>query len=209
MISLRKYGAAAVLIATVAAGFAPPAHAAMMAMNCQVIGSGAATCTGSPTAFTVPGSAFYGDTFNAPTPQVTGAPPGYGFYDDFTFSIPTGASADSITSTISLGSTSAINNLDVRLYSLTGNAPPVLGTPSGTVIDGTLTNLGGGSMVDTLSTTLAAGTYVLEVRGNATGSASSYSGTLNVAPVPLPATLPLLLSGLGFLGGAIRRRTAG
>jgi hypothetical protein len=208
MISLRKYGAAAVLIVSVAAGFAPPAHAAMMAMNCQVIGSGAATCSGSPTAFTVPGSAFYGDTFSAPTPQVTGAPAGYGFYDDFIFSIPTGAAADSITSTISLGSTSAINNLDVRLYSLTGNAPPVLGTPSGTVVDGTVTSVNGG-MVDTLSTTLAAGTYVLEVRGNATGSASSYSGTLNVAPVPLPATLPLLLSGLGFLGGALRRRTPG
>ena len=65
-------------------------------------------------------------------------------------------------------------------------------------------------MVDTLSATLAAGTYVLEVRGMATGtSGGSYSGTLNVAPVPLPATLPLLLSGLGLLGGLLRRGLSG
>jgi hypothetical protein len=64
-------------------------------------------------------------------------------------------------------------------------------------------------MVETLSTTLAAWTYVLEVRGNVTGtSGGSYSGTLNVAPVPLPAALPLLFSGLGLLGGGLARRRA-
>jgi hypothetical protein len=55
-------------------------------------------------------------------------------------------------------------------------------------------------------TMLNAGTYVLEVRGNVVGSAGgSYSGNLNLVPTPLPAALPLLLSGIGLLGGVIRR----
>jgi len=40
-------------------------------------------------------------------------------------------------------------------------------------------------------------------------SGGSYSGTLNVNPVPLPAGLPLLLSGMGLLGGWLRRRSRG
>jgi hypothetical protein len=56
-------------------------------------------------------------------------------------------------------------------------------------------------------TTLAAGTYVLEIRGDVTGSdGGTYSGSLNLNPVPLPAALPLLLSGFGLLGGTLRKR---
>jgi hypothetical protein len=198
MILLRKI-AVALAGQAVCALCAAPASAAMV-LGYQEVGPGTITSTGTVNAFTVPGSNFYGDTFAGPTGQIGGAPAGFGFYDDFLFSIPTGASADSITSTINLGNVLAIGNLDVRLYSITGNPVlPVLGTPVGTVIDGTLTNLGGAGMVDSLTATLAAGTYVLEVRGNVTGpSGGSYSGTLNVAPVPLPAALPLLLCGLGL-----------
>jgi hypothetical protein len=56
-------------------------------------------------------------------------------------------------------------------------------------------------------TTLTAGSYVLEIRGEVTGSSGgTYTGSLNLNPVPLPAALPLLLSGLGLLGGWIRKR---
>jgi hypothetical protein len=61
-------------------------------------------------------------------------------------------------------------------------------------------------------TTLAAGTYVLEVRGSllagdgVPGSSGSYSGVLNLTPVPLPAGLPLLLSGVSMFGAWISRR---
>ena len=59
---------------------------------------------------------------------------------------------------------------------------------------------------------LGAGNYDLQVRGTLTAP-GSYSGSLIAAPpavVPLPAALPLLLSGLGVLGavGAGRRRQA-
>ena len=56
---------------------------------------------------------------------------------------------------------------------------------------------------------LSAGTYVLEIRGTATGTnGGAYSGQLQLQPVPLPAALPLLLSGLGLVGSSFRRRVA-
>lgn len=58
-------------------------------------------------------------------------------------------------------------------------------------------------------TTLTAGEYVFEIRGEVTGSGGgTYSGSLNLNPVPLPAALPLLISGLGLLGGLVRKRRA-
>jgi hypothetical protein len=56
-------------------------------------------------------------------------------------------------------------------------------------------------------TTLTGGPYVLEIQGDVTGtSGGTYTGSLNLNPVPLPAALPLLLSGLGLLGGTLRKR---
>jgi hypothetical protein len=59
----------------------------------------------------------------------------------------------------------------------------------------------------TMLNTIAAGDYILQIRGEA-AAGSSYSGTITFAPVPLPGSLALLLSGLGLLGvlGAQRRR---
>jgi hypothetical protein len=47
------------------------------------------------------------------------------------------------------------------------------------------------------STVLAAGTYVLEARGDVTGSAGgAYAGVLQLSPVPLLGAAWLLLSGI-------------
>jgi hypothetical protein len=199
--------------ATCIAGFAASAHASTMGLSFEDTAAGSINNPSTVTAFTVPGSAFYGNTFGAPTPSISGSPaPGYGFYDDFDFSIPVGAATDSITSTINLGNLLTISNLQVRLYSLAGNAPPVLGAPVGGAIEAWSTPISSGPLtgtVEVLNTTLSAGTYVLEVRGNATGLAGgSYSGTLQVSPVPVPAALPLMLSGIGLLGGLARKRFA-
>jgi hypothetical protein len=215
MISDRKV-LSAIVVGTFVAGLAPAAHATSMGLSYQNLASSSFSNPSAVTAFpAVGGSAFYGDTFIGPTSTISGSPsPGYGFYDDFYFTVASGVATDSITSTINLGNL-AINGLQVRLYDLSGNPPPVLGGP----VHGTLVQSWSNPIspapgitgdVEVLNTTLTqAGTYVLEVRGNATGSlGGSYSGSLNVSSVPVPAALPLLLSGLGLLGGLARKRAA-
>ncbi len=157
---------------------------------------------------------FFGNSFGAPTTTVPGSSPSEGFYDAFLFVVPQ-ASIDSITTSIDLLSVSAISNLQVRLFDFSLNPTPSEPTdPVGPIVNAIWNHipLPGGAMetVDVLpTTTLMPGTYVLEVRGNVTGTfGGSYSGTVNVAPVPVPAALSLLLCGLGALGGAIRRRSA-
>lgn len=161
----------------------------------------------------------YTHTFNAPTtpffPDTSST--SYGFYDDYRFSISAGT-FDSITSTISLGSLLGINNLQARIYMDNGEALPLLGAPppgSGiTVTPGWGSSFSAGpGATGTVSlinaTTLGAGNYVLEIRGTAVGSlGGSYTGQFNlspVAPVPLPAALPLLVSGLGLIGFGRRK----
>ncbi|MBS0375219.1 MAG: FxDxF family PEP-CTERM protein [Proteobacteria bacterium] len=156
------------------------------------------------------GSYLYTDAFSQPS---SGNVPGTtsGFYDAFVFTI-SGGTVDSITSTLDLGQFLGITNLQVRLYDLTANTDNVTGAPAGGAIDAWSTplNFGAGltGTVDVLPrTTLGPGTYVLQVRGTVSGSAGgAYAGVLNIVPVPLPATLPLLLSGLAALGFGRRVR---
>jgi hypothetical protein len=158
----------------------------------------------------IPGSFFYGHGYGSPTMPIEGPPPpGFGFYDDYVFSIA-GATANSITSTIDLG-TLQVSDLQVRLYGLAGNELPTFGVPSGTVYSAWSTPISGhglsGRFAVIPDTVLGAGTYVLEVRGNVTGAnGGSYSGTLNLQPVPLPAAAWLLISGMALLGVGVKRR---
>lgn len=160
-------------------------------------------------------SSTYAHTFDGPTQVIPGTagislsvPGGFGFYDDFLFTIPA-ASANSMTSTIGLSNILGISGLQVRLYNAAQNSPlPVLGTPNGVVIEGWTTLIAPGSSISIIApTNLNAGTYVLEVRGNVTGTAGgSYAGVLNVNAVPVPGTLWLFGSAAGVLV-AMRRRS--
>jgi hypothetical protein len=205
-ISRLLIGCAAIGAAYVLA--TPAAHADMI-LGYQLTGPGTTTGSGTVNMPAQPGSTFYGDTFTAPTTTISGST--FGFYDDFVFQVATGT-VDSLTTSINLGTLLAINDLQVRIYSLAGNSPPVLGTPAGGAIDGWSTAINyapglTGMQALFQPTTLQAGTYVLEIRGNVTGAnGGSYSGVLNLAPVPVPAALPLLLSGIGLLGAAAGRR---
>ena len=112
-----------------------------------------------------------------------------------------------MSATISNG-TFAISNLFATLYSLPANPGGlVLDRPAGTVYYGDITASGPATLVQINPVTLAAGAYVLQISGTSSGSAGgSYTGTLNLSPVPLPPSLALLVSGfLGFVG-LIRRR---
>jgi hypothetical protein len=149
--------------------------------------------------------------FNLDPPYSLGANGSGGpwnFQDDYAFST-TGATVQSALITL----TSTLSDLQARLIYAAGNtatsADPILGPPpGGTVVDSwqTLT-LGGTSITDTLATPFAPGSYILQVRGEATpGGSSSYGGAISFTAVPVPAALPLLLSGVAALGVLGRRR---
>jgi hypothetical protein len=186
------------------------ASATTMSLSYEETASGI-TGNGAGTAFTsLPASGGYTNTFGASAGNLTGAP-GYSFYDDYIFTVAN-ATVDSVTSEINLG-TLSLGSLQERLYSTAGNTTlPVLGSPAGlqvpwTTAVGFTAGTETGMFTVMSPKTLTAGTYVLEIRGEVTGaSGGTYSGQLNLNPVPLPAALPLLLSGLGLLGGLARKR---
>jgi hypothetical protein len=113
-----------------------------------------------------------------------------------------------------------VSGLQIRIISLTGisdlqsyvtssaNAATLLGgkSPVVTVQDG-WQNLQVGSVdvTATMASPIPAGSYVLQVRGEA-ASGSTYSGNITFTPVPLPLASWLLLSGMGGMGLLVRRR---
>jgi hypothetical protein len=213
--SRMSYKAHAFAVAVVSNGLAiclsalhaSPVSAAVLSYEETAAGR---TGSGQATSYlSLPTTDTYSRSFNSATTQIGST--GFGFYDDFVFTI-SAATADAITSTIDFANVLGINNLQTRLYNFSRNPNlPVLGTPVGGAIDAwsNTFNLAPGTneIVNVLPMTmLDAGTYVLEVRGNVVGSSGgSFSGNLNLVPTPLPAALPLLLSGIGILGGAVRR----
>jgi hypothetical protein len=182
--------------------------------------------TGTATNYTsLPVTDIYGNLFTCTAcgskVLVSDAGNPFNFYDDYGFSVAS-STIDAVSSTINLGKFFQIDNLQMRLYTDNGgtllpvlnNSPP--GVKSGNPANGGWSaplNYGSGAQSGQISVLndimLNQGTYVLEVRGDVVGTAGgSYAGTLNLSPVPLPAALPLILSGLGLLGGLARERFA-
>lgn len=208
MIATRILAAGALLT------LAGTATAGSLSLTCQVLSPGSVTsCPASAPVYTVPGQYNYVDSFSSSeaSGKISGADiyggPIYGnlgsagFIDDYFFQIMP-ASADAVSATISNG-TFAVSSLFATLYSLSANPGGlVLEQPVGTVYYGDITDNGPARLVQINPVTLAAGAYVLQISGTSSGSAGgSYTGTLNLSPVPLPPSLPLLLTGLlGFAG---------
>jgi len=155
----------------------------------------------------LPGSYTYADSFGAGATFNGGTTTT--FYDDITFTV-NAAVADSITSTINLGTLLGISGMQARLFN---GAGPYNAATSGSFMDlawGTIVNYGPGLTGTTLvlnPVSLSAGTYTLEIKGTVSGTAGgSYSGLLNVAAIPEPETLGLMIAGLVVLGAAVRLR---
>jgi hypothetical protein len=193
--------------------------------------NGAAPVTGTATSYTsLPVTDLFGNSFScsacASQVLVSDAGNSFNFYDDYVFTVAS-STIDAVSSTINLGKFFEINNLQMRLYTdpntattvstplpVLGNSPP--GLKSGNPANGGWSSpinysLGGSSnqisVLDDIM--LGQGTYVLEIRGDVVGAAGgNYAGALHLSPVPIPAALPLMLSGLGLLGGLVRKRFA-
>lgn len=190
------------------------ANAGSLTLTCQLLSPGSgSSCPATAPMYSVPGQYNYVDSFSAPEASgkisgstiYGGAANGNlgpaGFIDDYFFQISP-ANADAVSATISNGPF-AVSDLFATIYSLSANPDGlVLDQPVGTVYYGDITTSGPATLVQINPVTLAAGAYVLQISGTSSGSAGgSYTGTLNLSPVPLPPSLPLLLAGLlGFAG---------
>jgi hypothetical protein len=201
------------------------AEANTLALSCQVMtpdpNAASTSCPASAPTYLVPGQYTYDQSFS--NPEASGAiigsniygGPMYGnlgaagFVDDYFFQI-TPAQADVVSATISLGDLFSVDTLFARIYSLDANPGGLVstGVPNGPVLYGTMNTSGPVSLVQINPVMLTAGSYVLEISGVANGTlGGSYTGTLNFgSPVPLPAGLPLLLTGIATLAGFARRR---
>jgi len=186
--------------------------------------------TGAGSSVTVNPDVTYiiGDTFNESGStstasdfgsSATGSGGPWNFQDNFEFT----TTAANIRGT-QIAFNTNLTDLQARIISVTdsnGNPVPVTtntnaagqelvgGPPLLTLINGWTTYPADGTDFTVLMpSNVPAGTYILQIRGEA-GSASGYGGTITFNAVPVPAALPLLLSGLGGfvgLGGLFRRR---
>jgi len=149
----------------------------------------------------LPQSITYANTFTPASMAAQGLTAADTFYDSYSFSIAP-ATFSSITATFNLADVLQITDLQARLYSGTAATVNALMVPWSAAIT---TGVGVQNAIDSFA--LGAGDYVLQIRGQVTGSAGgSYVGLLNVSAVPEPHSVALLGAGLLGVALVLRRR---
>ena len=135
------------------------------------------------------------------------------FVEDYRFTVAEGTFS-SVSATFNLFDILQVSNLSARLLadlnpSSIYTAPVTLTLSemaqrnANTLVSG----VGSGALQTINPFAVGAGSYILEVRGNVTGSAGgSYGGVFNIAAVPESGGLLMGLMGLGVLGWVTRRR---
>lgn len=128
------------------------------------------------------------------------------FVSDYGFSLTSNATFSSAVVTFDLGSILQLSDLSLSLLQgspWSGSLPGVLSPVdiATRLVNTVALGSGSGTTQQINPLMLAAGDYVLEVRGRVTGSSGgSYGGVINVASVPEPAGAGLALAGLALLG---------
>jgi opacity protein-like surface antigen len=94
---------------------------------------------------------------------------------------------------------------------MTSSVTPFLFTALDLVAADKTTSLGSflaGGIITPLATTVSAGTYYVHVAGSViVNKKSTYTGTIDIAPVPEPATWAMMIAGIAVVGTAMRRRS--
>jgi hypothetical protein len=131
----------------------------------------------------------------------------WNFQDDYAFST-SGATVQSVVIGLPGYGGTGLGDLQARIIYAAGNAAPTLGAPAGgTLVDSWQSVSSSAGLYNiTMPTGIAGGSYILQVRGEAASGGGSYGGVLSFTAVPLPAALPLLLSGIAGVGVFARRR---
>jgi hypothetical protein len=175
----------AILAATAAfaaLAFAPAAQAAVSVTCPQIVGS--ASCSFNQTV----GTGFFGNSFAKGPAQVIA-------FDD-TYNLILDASSAMYKLSITLTNTISVGGpISFTLHELLNSTPVKLGD-----VDG------GGVANDFI---VGPGVYSLHFAGGAAvnlASGASYSGTIDVAPVPEPASWAMMIAGIAAVGTAMRRR---
>jgi hypothetical protein len=217
----RSLGALGVLLALALVPLAAEAQVVLngsgaMTYSYQFLGTQTPSSTGNMYALGVPGQYNFSDTFNSPESTVIATSPvgPYTILDSFGFTVGADAQGDVLTATLNLANVFNFANLQLRLYQVTSSSvvPVVPGIPAGSTmiqpwIGTTVSNPN--EVIASFSGLQNNATYFLDIAGIPNGTnGGSYTGILNLAPVPLPPNSWLLISGLGVIGVLIRRRRA-
>jgi hypothetical protein len=149
--------------------------------------------------YTAPDAISYDNSFSGPQSQFT---------DWYSFSVD-GASYNGITASISFAQVFGINQLTTELYSgnIINDQINVISliTP-GETSQTWFTNATQATSV--IAPSYISGDYLIKISGVISGEhGGSYVGVANLAPVPLPPTLPLMAAGLGLLALIKRQRS--
>ena len=135
------------------------------------------------------------------------------FVEDYRFTVADGTFS-SVSATFNLFDILQVSNLSARLLTdlnplsvYTAPATLTLAEMAQRNANTLVSGVGSGSLQTINPFNVSAGSYILEVRGNVTGTAGgSYGGVFNIAAVPEPSGLLAGLLGLGVLGWVTRRR---
>lgn len=149
----------------------------------------------------VPGTYSYQDSYGS-------ASGGSSFVDSFLIQVAPN-SLDAITTTIDVPML-GISGLKSRLFAFDPTNPADSPIPTTGSFNGSWTQVvfsqgqTTGYVNVLLDNDVTAGFYVLQIAGTLASGGGSYGGNLDLSPVPLPAALPLFMSGLALF--ALRRR---